>query len=187
MSLSGRWMLRTPKSSAASNHTARPGGHEGRKDIGPMERNKYELQRRVLSHKYADILQDFEEASDDRRVAWNCYQQILAACEAMQGSGMENNFICCAVNKSIRKQEAEIDEIITRFTGKVYMGARWVDVREEMKGEKFTYGYVDCVIGMMTSKEAARKLLREQLYDMRNELTREHYFDMYEYINAMTD
>ena len=124
MSLSGRWMLRTPKSSAASNHTARPGGHEGRKDIGPMERNKYELQRRVLSHKYADILQDFEEASDDRRVAWNCYQQILAACEAMQGSGMENNFICCAVNKSIRKQEAEIDEIITRFTGKVYMGAR---------------------------------------------------------------
>ena len=73
-----------------------------------MERNKYELQRRVLSHKYADILQDFEEASDDRRVAWNCYQQILAACEAMQGSGMENNFICCAVNKSIRKQEAEI-------------------------------------------------------------------------------
>ena len=103
-----------------------------------MERNKYELQRRVLSHKYADILQDFEEASDDRRVAWNCYQQILAACEAMQGSGMEDNFICCAVNKSIREQEAEIDEIITRFTGKVYMGVKWVDVREEMKGEKFT-------------------------------------------------
>ena len=38
----------------------------------------------------------------------------------------------------------------------------------------------------MTSKEAARKLLREQLYDLRNELTREHYFDMFEYINAAT-
>lgn len=87
---------------------------------------------------------------------------------------------------TLQEQEAEIDEIITRFTGKVYLGVRWVDVREEMKGEKFTYGYVDCVIGMMTSKEAARKLLREQLYDMRNELTREHYFDMYEYINART-
>ena len=55
-----------------------------------------------------------------------------------------------------------------------------------MKGEKFTYGYVDCVISMMASKEAARKLLREQLYDMRNELTKEHYFDMYEYISART-
>ena len=151
-----------------------------------MERNKYELLHDVLARKYVDILRDFEEARDDRRVAWNCYQQIIAACEAMRDSGMENNFICCAVNKSIWEQEAEIDEIITRFTGKVYMGVKWVDVREEMKGEKFTYGYVDCVIGMMASKEAARKLLREQLYDMRNELTREHYFDMYEYISART-
>ena len=151
-----------------------------------MERNKYELLHGVLARKYVDILRDFEEARDDRRVAWNCYQQIIAACEAMRDSGMENNFICCAANKSIWEQEAEIDEIITRFTGKVYMGVKWVDVREEMKGEKFTYGYVDCVIGMMASKEAARKLLREQLYDMRNELTREHYFDMYEYISART-
>lgn len=151
-----------------------------------MERNKYELQHGVLARKYVDILRDFEEARDDRRVAWNCYQQIIAACEAMRDSGMENNFICCAVNKSILEQEAEIDEIITRFTGKVYMGVKWVDVREEMKGEKFTYGYADCVIGMMASKEAARKLLLNQLYDMRNELTREHYFDMYEYISART-
>lgn len=151
-----------------------------------MERNKYELQRGVLARKYVGILQDFEEARDDRRVAWNCYQQIIAACEAMRDSGIENSFICCAVNKSIQEQEAEIDEIITRFTGKVYMGVEWVDVQEETKDGKFTYGYVDCVIGMMASKEAARKLLREQLYDMRNELTREHYFDMYEYISART-
>ena len=151
-----------------------------------MEQNKYELQRRVLSRKYADILRGFEAARDDRRVAWNCYQQIIAACEAMRDSGMENNFACCAVNKAIREQEAEIDEIISRFTGKVYEGARWVDVRKTLKGEKFTYGYVDCVISMMASKEAARKLLRDQLYDMRNELTKEHYFDMYEYISART-
>ena len=151
-----------------------------------MERNKYELQRGVLARKYADILRGFEAARDDRRVAWNCYQQIIAACEAMRDSGMENNFACCAVNKAIREQEAEIDEIITRFTGKVYEGARWVDVRKTLKGEKFTYGYVDCVISMMASKEAARKLLRDQLYDMRNELTKEHYFDMYEYISART-
>lgn len=95
-----------------------------------MGRNKYELQRGVLARKYTTILQGFEEAKDDRRIAWNCYQQIIAACEAMRDSGMENNFICCAVNKSIREQESEIDEIITRFTGKVYKGVRWVDVTE---------------------------------------------------------
>lgn len=151
-----------------------------------MGRNAYEIQREVIIRKYADILKSFEETNDDRRIAWNCYQQIIGACEAMIDSGMENNFVRCAVNKDIRAQEAEIDEIITRFTGKVYKGVRWVDVREEMKDEKFTYGYVDCVIGMMASKEAARKLLREQLYDMRNELTKEHYLDMHDYINAAT-
>lgn len=151
-----------------------------------MGRNKYDIHREFITLKYADILKSFEEARDDRRIAWNCYQQIIGACEAMRDNRMENSFVCCAVNDSIRQQEAEIDEIITRFTGKVYKGFQWIDVREEMKGEKFTYGYVDCVIGMMTSKEAARKLLREQLYDLRNELTREHYFDMFEYINAAT-
>lgn len=75
-----------------------------------MERNKYELQREVLARKYETILKDFEDTNDDRRIAWNCYQQIIAACEAMRDSGMENNFICCAVNKSIREQESKIDE-----------------------------------------------------------------------------
>ena len=32
MNLSGRWIHRIPKSSAASNHTALPGGHGGRKE-----------------------------------------------------------------------------------------------------------------------------------------------------------
>lgn len=151
-----------------------------------MERNKYELQRGVLARKYTTILQGFEEAKDDRRIAWNCYQQIIAACEAMRDSGMDNNFICCAVNKSIREQESEIDEIITRFTGKVYKGVGWLDVREELKCDRFTCGYVDCVISMMVSKRAARRFLREQLYDMRNELTKEHYLSMYEYIDKAT-
>jgi hypothetical protein len=81
-----------------------------------MERNKYELQREVLARKYETILKDFEDTNDDRRIAWNCYQQIIGVCEAMRDSGMENNFVCCAVNKSIREQETEIDEIITQST-----------------------------------------------------------------------
>lgn len=72
-----------------------------------MERNKYELQREVLARKYETILKDFEDTNDDRRIAWNCYQQIIGACEAMRDSGMENNFVLRAVNKSIREQETE--------------------------------------------------------------------------------
>lgn len=45
---------------------------------------------------------------------------------------------------------------------------------------------MDCVISMMVSKGAARRFLREQLYDMRNELTKEHYLSMYEYIDKAT-
>lgn len=60
------------------------------------------------------------------------------------------------------------------------------DVREELKCDRFTCGYVDCVISMMVSKGAARRFLREQLYDMRNELTKEHYLSMYEYIDKAT-
>ena len=52
--------------------------------------------------------------------------------------------------------------------------------------EKFTKGYVDVVIRMMASKSKARKFLHRQLYEMRNEVTRKHYFEMYEYITQAT-
>lgn len=52
--------------------------------------------------------------------------------------------------------------------------------------KKFTKGYVDTVVQMSTDKNAARKFLHQQLYDMRNEVTREHYFEMYEYITKVT-
>lgn len=52
--------------------------------------------------------------------------------------------------------------------------------------EKFTKGYVDVVVRMRTDKREARKFLRRQLYELRNQITREHYFEMYEYINTAT-
>lgn len=95
-----------------------------------MKRNMYQIKIEVLGRKYETILKDFEDTNDDRRIAWNCYQQLIGACEAMRDSGMENNFVCHSVNESIREQETEIDGIVTRFTGKVYKGVRWVDVTE---------------------------------------------------------
>ena len=92
--------------------------------------NHYEQKADLISRKYAEFMPDFEKQSDDRRIAFNCYQQLIGACEAMRDSGMENSFACCAVNKAMQEQEAEIDGIVTRFTGKVYKGVRWVDVTE---------------------------------------------------------
>lgn len=85
--------------------------------------NAYRTTAAVITRKYADFMGDFEQQHDDRRVAFNTYRQIIEACKAMDG--MENNFICCAVNNSIREEEAVIDEIIARFTGKVYKDCRW--------------------------------------------------------------
>lgn len=51
---------------------------------------------------------------------------------------------------------------------------------------KFTKGYVDVVVSMMISKEEARKFLNHQLYELRNKVSREHYYEMYEYISAVT-
>ena len=100
-----------------------------------MGRNKYELQRGVLARKYTTILQGFEEAKDDRRIAWNCYQQIIAACEAMRDSGMDNNFICCAVNKSIREQEEQHQE-----WGLVMVVPQAVDDSMADMGKKSSFG-----------------------------------------------
>lgn len=75
-----------------------------------MKRNMYQIKIEVLGRKYETILKDFEDTNDDRRIAWNCYQQLIGACEAMRDSGMENNFVCHSVNESIREQEEEHQE-----------------------------------------------------------------------------
>lgn len=83
-------------------------------------KQQYELKARVLTHKYGDIMTDYQDRTDDRRIAYNMYQQMLKACKDMSASGIDNSFIRNAVNEAIHVQEQEIDEIIIRFTGKVY-------------------------------------------------------------------
>ena len=90
-------------------------------------KQQYELNAKVLTHKYGDIMADYQDRADDRRIAYNMYQQILKACKDMAASGIDNSFIRSAVNEAIHAQEQEIDEIITRFTGKVYKDFTWVE------------------------------------------------------------
>lgn len=92
-----------------------------------MARKQYDLKAEVINHKYSRILRSFEEACDDRRIAWNCYQQLIAACGVLSSCDMENSFVCCAVNARIKEQEAKIDSIITRFTGLEYRDNEWTE------------------------------------------------------------
>lgn len=95
-----------------------------------MERNAYEIRIEVMTRKYGNILKAFEHTGDDRRFAWNCYQQLVNACQDMKDRGMENSFVCCAVNNKMHEQQTLIDGIITRFTGKVYQGFQWKNISE---------------------------------------------------------
>ena len=52
--------------------------------------------------------------------------------------------------------------------------------------ERFTKDYVDVVVSMRASKSESRKFLHQQLYELRNQITREHYYEMYEYIIQVT-
>lgn len=51
---------------------------------------------------------------------------------------------------------------------------------------KFTKGYVDVIVRMMVGKNEARDFLHRQLYEVQNQITREHYYEMYEHINKVT-
>lgn len=85
---------------------------------------------------------------------------------------------------------------VTIFSGSLYNPRRYhsrkavlEDFNEfttEYTMERFTRGYVDTVVSMMISKEEARKFLRRQLYEIRNLVTREHYYAMFEYIDRAT-
>lgn len=92
-----------------------------------MTRNMYNIKAELLTRKYGEILKDFEDAVDDRRIAWNIYQQLLEVCQVMDECNMENAFICCAVSDKIKEKEASIDNIITRFTGLVFQDYTWTE------------------------------------------------------------
>lgn len=93
-----------------------------------MKKNEYRLKAEYITRKYSEFIEDFAKLTDDRRVAYNCYRQIMNACEAMEGQ--EDTFIRNAVNNHIQEEMKTIDRIITRFTRKVYQGMKWLTPEE---------------------------------------------------------
>lgn len=91
-------------------------------------RRQYTLKANLLKAKYQEIAKDFKSYNDDRGLVPNKLKQLLDACEIMRD--IDNAFICVAFNNRFTEKEAEMAEIVTRFTGKVWKNYEWVDKNE---------------------------------------------------------
>lgn len=88
--------------------------------------NAYKLEANLLRRKYAEIVEEFKQHKDDRLLVANMLDQLLAVCKVMED--IDNAFISVAVRKSIKEQDAEMEAIVTRFTGTAYKDNRWQSV-----------------------------------------------------------
>jgi hypothetical protein len=86
----------------------------------------YRLKAEILKRKYGVIAEEFKQYKDDRLLVANMLDQLLEVCEDMET--VLNAFISVAVNKSIKEQDAEMEAIVTRFTGTAYKDNRWQSV-----------------------------------------------------------
>lgn len=87
--------------------------------------NIYKLRAQLLTEKYEPFFEDFKQYKDDRILVPNCRDQLLEACAAMET--VSNNFVRVAFNKAFNEQEALMESIVTRFTGKVWRDFKWMD------------------------------------------------------------
>lgn len=87
------------------------------------EKNVYRLKATILTQKYQSIAKDFEQHHDDRKLVTNMYHQLIDACKAMEH--MENSFVRVAFNVKFKEQDAEMEQIVTRFTDTAYDGHKW--------------------------------------------------------------
>lgn len=91
-----------------------------------MSQSRYILRASLLKKKYEPFIEEFKQHHDDRILVPNMLGQLLEACEAMQS--VENNFVRVAFNHAFSEQNETMEEIVTRFTGKVWNGYRWIEV-----------------------------------------------------------
>lgn len=131
----------------------------------------YRLRAKILKHKYSAIAEEFRQYKDDRLLVANMLDQLLEVCKDMET--VENAFVNVAVNKSIKDQDAEMESIVTRFTGEAYKDNRWqlIPLYHVYRAQK-TEGSEDCWNVMIKSTgdgEAAFRL-GKQLQKLGNDV-----------------
>lgn len=90
-----------------------------------MSKSRYDVKARLLEKKYEPFMEEFKQHHDDRILVVNMLNQLLGACEAMQS--MDNVFVRVAFNRAYEEQDKEMEEIVTRFTGKVWNEYKWIE------------------------------------------------------------
>lgn len=95
-----------------------------------MSKSKYIMKGKLLNKKYEPFVEEFEQHDDDRLLVVNMMNQLLEACKAMES--MDNVFVRVAFNRAFTEQNEMMEGIVTRFTGKVWNGFRWLELDEEV-------------------------------------------------------
>lgn len=95
-----------------------------------MSVSKYVMKGELLNKKYEPFVEEFKQYDDDRLLVVNMLNQLLEACKAMES--MDNVFVRVAFNRTFTEQNETMEGIVTRFTGKVWNGFRWLELDEEV-------------------------------------------------------
>ena len=90
--------------------------------------NNVDLRMRVLKRRYEDIVAYGEIATNDLRVAYNIYNQIMNMYRLLRTVPAYTNdpgaaALNCAVNEAVKKDTQEIENILFRFYGINYYTA----------------------------------------------------------------
>lgn len=81
-----------------------------------------DLNMRVLKSRYEDIVAYGEDATNDLRVAYNIYNQIMNMYRLLRTVPAYSDdpgaaALSCAVNEAVKKDLQEIEDILFRFYG----------------------------------------------------------------------
>ena len=103
--------------------------------------NIYKVKARLFENKYGPFVEEFKQHNDDRILVVNILGQALEACKAMES--VENNLVRVAINEKLREEDSEMEKIVTRFTGKVFVGTKWYSPDElaALQSEAETVSY----------------------------------------------
>ena len=87
-----------------------------------------DLSMRVLKSRYEDIVAYGENTTNDLRVAYNIYNQIMNMYKLFRKVPAYTNdpgaaALSCAVNEAVKKDMQEIEDILFRFYGISYYTA----------------------------------------------------------------
>lgn len=90
--------------------------------------NNVDLHMRVLKRRYEDIVAYGKDATNDLRVAYNIYNQIMNMYRLFRQVPAYDNdpgaaALSCAVNEAVKKNLQEIEDILFRFYGINYYSA----------------------------------------------------------------